>query len=320
MALKTFQSVVGRLRNAATILPAARSLFTPINSALRGNPEQVPLGAANSKLCATLLDLRTMVLDLACRPTHVKELVARLPDYNGYCDASAFGAGGVWFSGESPLTPQVWLLEWPPDIQQTVISSTNPEGRLTNSNLEMAVLLHFNVLETCVHSLKHINTVIHSDNSPRVAWATTMATKTAKSEAAHRLLRGLAMRQRSLEAGPLQVLHIPGKSNNLADIASRPIPAIALDDSRFLTHFAALFPLSPKHTSWQRAHPMPAQLSNVILTLRGSNCSGNGGRFRATRQLDLVEPLLSRLRHRPMATRLPPRGSTTIALGLCRPD
>lgn len=270
VALKTFQSVVGRLRHAATILPAARSLFTPINRALRGNPDQVLLGAANSELRATLLDLRTMVLDLARRPTHVKELVARLPGYIGYCDASAFGAGGVWFSGKSPLTPQVWRLEWPPDIQRTVISSANPEGRLTNSDLEMAaVLLHFNVLETCVHSLKHVNTVIHSDNSPSVAWATTMATQTAKSSAAHLLLRGLAMRQRSLEAGPLQVFHIAGKSNTLADIASRPIPAIALDDSRFLTHFAALFPLSPKHTSWQRAHPMPDQLSNVILTLRG---------------------------------------------------
>ena len=70
VAIKTFQSVVGQLRNAARILPAARSLFTPINRALRGNPECVPLGAANSKLRATLLDLRAMILDLGRRPTH----------------------------------------------------------------------------------------------------------------------------------------------------------------------------------------------------------------------------------------------------------
>ena len=267
--LKTFQSVVGRLRNAATILPAARSLFTPLNRALRGNPVVVILGPANSELRATLLDLRTMVLDLARRPTHVNELVHRPPGYLGYCDASAFGAGGVWFSGACSLTPQVWRIVWPLDIQSAVVSSSNPEGRLTNSDLEMAaVLLHFNVLETCVPTLQHVNTVIHSDNSPSVAWATTMATKTAKSEAAHRLLRGLAMRQRSLEAGPLLVVHIAGKSNTLADIASRPIPDLA-DDSHFLTHFATRFPLSPKRTSWQRALPMPEQMSNVILTLRG---------------------------------------------------
>ena len=70
---------------------------------------------------------------------------------------------------------------------------------MSNSDLEMAaiVLLHFNTLETLVPSLRHRNTVIHSDNSPNVAWTTTMATKSAKSEAAHRLLRGLAMRQRT---------------------------------------------------------------------------------------------------------------------------
>ena len=268
VSLKVFQSIVGRLRNAATILPAARSLFTPINRALRGNPALVPLGAANSELRATLLDLRTLVLDLGQRPTHVHELVVRPSDYHGYCDASAFGAGGVWFSGACPLRPHVWRLEWPADITKEVVSSANPGGRLTNSDLEMAaVVLQFGVLEAIVPTLRHVNTIIHSDNSPSVSWATTMATKSAKSEAAHRLLRGLAMRQRFLAAGPLQVLHIAGKANVLADIASRAIQNC--DDPSFLTHFNSLFPLTAKNTSWLRAYPPPDQLSNVILTLRG---------------------------------------------------
>ena len=59
--LMTFQSVVGRLCNAAKILPAVRSLFTPINRALRGNPVIVILCPANSELQAALLDLRAMV-------------------------------------------------------------------------------------------------------------------------------------------------------------------------------------------------------------------------------------------------------------------
>ena len=83
VALKTYQSVVGQLRIAARILPAAHTLFTPINRALRGNPDVVPLGAANSELRATLLDLRAMILDLGRRPTHVHELVVRPPDYYG---------------------------------------------------------------------------------------------------------------------------------------------------------------------------------------------------------------------------------------------
>ncbi|KAI2500877.1 hypothetical protein MHU86_13597 [Fragilaria crotonensis] len=233
VALKTFQSVVGQLRNAARILPAARSLFTPINRALRGNPDLVALGAANSELRATLLDLRALILDLGRRPTHVHELVTRPAAYYGYCDASAFGAGGVWFSGASSLRPHVWRVQWPADITKAVVSSANRDGHVTNSDLEMAaIVLHFNILETIVPSLRHQTVVLHSDNSPSVAWATTMATKSAKSEAAHRLLRGLAMRQRALEAGPLHVLHIAGKTNVLADIASPHILAACFPDAR----------------------------------------------------------------------------------------
>ena len=130
--LKVFQSIVGRLRNAATILPAARSLFTHINRALRGNPALVPLGAANSKLRATLLDLRTLVVDLGQRPTYVHELIIRPLDYHGYCDASVFRAGGVWFSGACPLCPHVWCLQWSADITEEDVSSANPGRRLNN--------------------------------------------------------------------------------------------------------------------------------------------------------------------------------------------
>ncbi len=48
------------------------------------------------------MDLRQLVTTLAARPTHVREILpAQDPDYIGYCDASAFGAGSVWFSGTS---------------------------------------------------------------------------------------------------------------------------------------------------------------------------------------------------------------------------
>ena len=131
-----------------------------------------------------------------------------------------------------------------------------------------AIVLHFNVLETLVRPLRHSNVVIHSDNSPSVAWATTMATKLAQSEAAHRLLHALAKRQRTIEAGPLQLFHIAGKANVLANIVSLVIPNCT--DDTFLTHFNLLFPLTRKRKSWRRAYsPMPAQLSNMTLTLRG---------------------------------------------------
>ena len=262
-----FQSVVGKMRHVATILPSARSLFTPVNRALRGHPSTISL-SASGEVRAALLDLRQLVTTLAARPTHVREILpAQDPDYIGYCDASAFGAGGVWFSGTSPVHETVWRLQWPPDITAAVVSESNPTGALTNSDLEMAaVVLHLNVLEPLVPSMHHKSMQIHSDNTPSVAWLTKMATKTANSDAAHRLVRGLALRQRMLHSAPVSITHVAGADNNLADIASRAITHLD-DDHAFLTHFDNLFPLQERF--WQRASPPPAQLSNVISTLRG---------------------------------------------------
>jgi hypothetical protein len=262
-----FQSVVGKMRHVATILPSARSLFTPVNRALRGHPSTISL-SASGEVRAALLDLRQLVTTLAARPTHVREILpAHDPDYIGYCDASAFGAGGIWFSGTSPVPETVWRLQWPPDITAAVVSESNPTGALTNSDLEMAaVVLHLNVLEPLVPSMHHKSMQIHSDNTPSVAWLTKMATKTANSDAAHRLVRGLALRQRMLHSAPVSITHVAGADNNLADIASRAITHLD-DDHAFLTHFDNLFPLQERF--WQRASPPPAQLSNVISTLRG---------------------------------------------------
>jgi hypothetical protein len=266
-ALHQFQSVVGKMRHVTTILPAARGLFTPLNRALRGAPTTVAL-SANGDVRSALLDLRQLVLKLADRPTHVNEIL--LPDdpaYIGYCDASAFGAGGVWFSGTSPLPETVWRLQWPRDITAAVVSESNPTGTLTNSDLEMAaVVLHLSTLESVAPTLRHKHISVHSDNTPSVAWVTKMATKTANSDAAHRLIRGLAIRQRMLESAPVSISHVAGVDNALADIASRPITQLD-DDTAFLTHFDSAFPLQNRF--WQRASPIPEQLSNVILTLRG---------------------------------------------------
>ena len=149
ITLHKFQSILGRLRHVATILPAARALFTPLNRALRGQPAFIPL-SAGGEVRAALLDLKQLITTLAARPTHVLEILPlATPDYIGYCDASAFGAGGVWFSGQSTLPETVWRLQWPRDITAAVISESNPTGTLTNSDLEMAaVVLQLNVLES----------------------------------------------------------------------------------------------------------------------------------------------------------------------------
>ena len=65
--VQKFQSVVGKMQLVATILPSARSLFTPINRALRGHPSTIPI-SASGEVRAALLDLRQLVTTLAARP------------------------------------------------------------------------------------------------------------------------------------------------------------------------------------------------------------------------------------------------------------
>jgi hypothetical protein len=271
--LKRFRSLLGRLQHAARILPSAKSFFTPLNEALRGLPAFIGL-SRHGEVRQALLDTGTLIQELARRPTHVSELVAQDFNYVGFCDASAFGAGGVWFSGNKSIPPSVWRVEFPADITAQVVSQKNPRGVLTNSDLEMAgVLLHYLALEEIVPDLRHAQVAIGCDNSPAVAWTKKMATH-ASSPVAHRLLRGLAMRQRSTRAAPPELYHVAGDTNTLADVASRKIkdvpcfPSFASNPAAFLSYFNSRF-LLPQSPSWQIVYPNSNHCSNVISTLRG---------------------------------------------------
>ncbi len=92
--LKQLQMLVGKLRHASIILLVAKGVFLPINSAMRGNPKNIGLGA-DSETWKALEDLISLLHLLSSRPTHVQELVPEMPHFAGYHDAAAKGAGGV---------------------------------------------------------------------------------------------------------------------------------------------------------------------------------------------------------------------------------
>jgi hypothetical protein len=265
--LRRYRRIVGKLRNVALIMPSTKGLFSPLNKALKGDPPVIGLGK-ESEVRAALLDLAVFVQDLATTPTHVKELVPGDDHYVGYCDACATGAGGVWISGEAGIQPLVWRFHFEHDISSQVVSDKNPKGRLTNSDLEMAaVLLHYMVLQQQI-DLRYVRAGVFSDNTPTVSWTKRMADK-SQSLTAGRLLRGLAAIQRSTKAGPLTVASIAGKTNTMADVASRSFnhPTL-LSDNSFLTHFNHQFPL-PQALSWKHVHLMPVTSSLVTSTLVG---------------------------------------------------
>jgi hypothetical protein len=86
------------------------------------------------------------------------------------------------------MPPFVWGSAFPPDIESEVVSDDNPDGRLTNSTLELAAeVLAVGVILATAPEVKHIPLGTLCDNTPTVSWINKMASK-AKGPTAGRLL------------------------------------------------------------------------------------------------------------------------------------
>jgi len=265
--------LVGKLRHASIILPGAKGFFSPLNDAMRGNPKIIGLGA-DSEVRGALEDLISLMHLLSSRPTHVRELVQDVPFHASYHNAAAEGAGGVWFSLCDDTPPVVWREGFPEDIAREVVSVDTPNGRLTNSDLELAAEVRAVGVAIERMNSKHTPLGTLCDNTPMVSWVDRMASK-SKSPTAGCLLRGLAFMLYCAQAGRLTTVHVPGVENVMADIASRPSNAqqlfkttSALSDINFRSSFDNAFPL-PGNQQWMLA-TVPSWLRyNVFEMLRG---------------------------------------------------
>jgi len=102
--------------------------------------------ALNKGVHQALDDFRWIAKDLTERPTRIQEIVPLLPGAKGDHDASGAGAGGVSFplntlvpqGAWKPNVPVVWQIEWPDWVCARLVSADNPNGDITNSDLEYA--------------------------------------------------------------------------------------------------------------------------------------------------------------------------------------
>ncbi len=268
---KEYEKIMGKLNHASIGIPNGRGLSAPVYRAMKQHKEDIHL---EPPVRQALEDWKTIINEIAARPTHVLELMQGDADYIGYVDACKTGVGGVWLSGNKHLAhPVVWHLEWPDDIKNNLISADNPNGLITINDLEMAgVLLHWLVLEQLVpsSSLRHTHVAIFCDNKSTVHWSYKLSTTT--SIIAQHLLRALGLRQHTHRASPLAVTAIAGIDNTMADVASRSFINPLFKNKQFLTTFAQLFPL-PQNDSWHEFHLTTKLISPVISCLRGQPLS-----------------------------------------------
>ena len=115
---------------------------------------------------------RRLCAEMPTRPTYLAEIVQRLPTYIGFTDASGLGAGGVWIDPNEDGRKYVWRLPWPEDIKSDLVSFDNQQGRITNSDLELAAL----VLQEATFPFICPSPAWRApftgiDNTPTVAWS-----------------------------------------------------------------------------------------------------------------------------------------------------
>jgi hypothetical protein len=157
------------------------------------------------------------------------------------------------------VQPLLWRFQWPPEIQRELITSDNPGGSISISDLELAGgILHLDVI--CQeYDVRERTLLSKTDNLAALFWQRKGST--TSQAAPPYLLRLLGIHQRLHHYVPRHD-YISGESNPLADAASR---LFHLSNDDFLTHFAHTY---PQDTSFRLVvAPTPSLLSAVTSAL-----------------------------------------------------
>ncbi|KAL7529738.1 hypothetical protein ACHAWF_003097 [Thalassiosira exigua] len=134
------QKLAGKLRHASIGIPTGKCLFGLINSLMAREKLDFVVWRLAPEGKQALADWGQLIREAAREPTHVNKLVPRDANYKGTLDASGkgAGAGGVWLPAKRELAPIVCRVKWPPEAVARLVTPDNPDGDITNSDLEMA--------------------------------------------------------------------------------------------------------------------------------------------------------------------------------------
>ena len=222
-SVKKWHKVLGELRSMSIALPGARNLFSQMQLALAN---KVGGRVALTKgVHQAIEDFRWILNDITSRPTRIAELVPLLASALGHHDASGAGAGGIWFPAATlqhregyEHKPVVWRFEWPDFIMDRLVTSQNPNGTITNSDLELAGgLLHLEALAQ-TFDIRERTVLSKTDNLNTLFWERKGSATTDRVPA--HLLRLFGIHQRYHRYVPRHD-YLSGPSNPIADALSR---------------------------------------------------------------------------------------------------
>ena len=134
------------------------------------------------------------------------------------------------------MADSVWRHPWPPDIITYLVLSTNLEGNITNSDLELATfILHKTTLLASVPTARMAALHYGPDNTPTVSWSTSEDLHINTVVAELILTHVIHSRHFSLNTSVFNHL---GKENFMVDDASR---ILHLFGTSFLAHMSVAY-------------------------------------------------------------------------------
>jgi hypothetical protein len=160
-------------------LYGASHLSSILQHALYQAPNRIRL---NPLLRSIPHDWEELAVTAHQHPVSLHTLVPTCPTTIGATDASKHGMGSFWFhTTHNPPSPScVWRSPFPLDIQQRLLTHANPNGQLTNSDLELSAFICGAAL-AAQWAPTPLNTFIARDNTPALSWLTKGSTTTKKS-------------------------------------------------------------------------------------------------------------------------------------------
>jgi hypothetical protein len=138
VSLKKWHRVLGELCSMTLAIPGGRGLFSHFQHGFKHQDKfRIKIDPG---ICAQLDDFEHLARDLGARPTQLSEIVPDLPAALGASDAAKPSMGGVWLAATtySHLQPILWRAPFPTYVQFALVSTSNPQGAIANSDLELA--------------------------------------------------------------------------------------------------------------------------------------------------------------------------------------
>jgi hypothetical protein len=259
ISLKTWHQVLGELRSMSLAVPGLQGFFSLLQEALRHVHQwRIRLTVATHDF---LDDIWWLNRSLHLHPTRFCEVVPTTLCTAGACDACQQGMGRVLFlpSVHGDFEPLLWRAPFPAHVQAQLVSWLNPDGTITNSDLELAGTIAQHDVLAHAADVRECTIATLTDNMPAQAWQHKGSTTTT-GPAAY-LLRLQALHQCHFRYLP-QVSYIPGPANAMADDCSRRWD---LTDAELISHFTHVY---PQTNSWRLCPLRPEILSSLISALQ----------------------------------------------------